>query len=53
MGPGSSQYVIISYSSSWRTHNTKGMAQGGYWAATGSLSLDKPGTYAFCGDGSP
>lgn len=53
MGPGSRQYIIISYSSSWRTHNVKGMAQGGYWAASGSVNLDKPGTYAFCGDGSP
>lgn len=53
MGPGSSQYLIVSHSSSWRQHNVKGMAAGGYWAATGSVNLDKTGTYAFCGDGSP
>lgn len=38
-------------SESWRALNVKGMAQGGYWAATGNPYLDEADTYAYCGDG--
>ncbi|RIK13920.1 MAG: hypothetical protein DCC50_11950 [Acidobacteria bacterium] len=51
MGPGSSYYVVTPTYSSWRALNVKGMAQGGYWAATGNPYLDEEDTYAYCGDG--
>lgn len=51
--PGAGYYVTSSYSASWRHTNVKGVSQGGYWEVAASLQVDRPGTYGFCGDGTP
>lgn len=52
MGPGSNYYLTTPYFSDWTNQSVKGMNQGGYWAASGSVDLNLDNTYAYCGDGS-
>ena len=51
--PGAGCTLTYPYSSSWRTQDNKGVYGGGWWGVRASIEVDRPGTYGFCGDGSP